>query len=58
MWLVNEVVMLLVDSRLSPDAIVCITKWLVRFEPSFSEICTCIVSTVKISRSVCCWCRR
>ena len=50
MWLVNEVVMLLVDCQLSLVVIGCedCTQWLVRFDPSFVSLMSVRVWLVKL----------
>ena len=51
MWLVNEVVMLLVDCQLSLVVIGrenC-KQWLVRFDPSFANRPVCCLSVVDVA---------
>ena len=50
MWLVNRVVMLLVDFQLSLIVIGCedCTQWLVRFDPSFVSLMCVRVLVVKL----------
>ena len=50
MWLVNEVVMLLVDRQLRLVVIGCedCTQWLVRFDPSFVSLMSVRVLLLKV----------